>query len=156
MQLPKYADLEKFSAGRCTALEGTEALPSGVTGQSDCVKNRNQKTKRTLVASKVNGRDKCACCSEDNRVYACSKFKKLTPGGRLDVASQSSLCFNCSSPFHMADSCKSTHVYQLFSKNHNTFLHLDKGTISADIINHNQDDNIRLYSSQQEPSKNWY
>lgn len=49
----EYADLEKFLAGRCVALEGTEAWLPGVTRKSNRVKNRDQKTKMALVASKA-------------------------------------------------------------------------------------------------------
>ena len=41
---------------------------------------------------------KCPMCVRDHPLYACSDFKRLPPGKRLDLAKGKHLCFSCLKP----------------------------------------------------------
>ena len=55
---------------------------------------------------------KCPMCTRDHLLYACTDFKRLPPGKRLDLAKGKHLCFICLKPaWHSSRFCKVDKVY---------------------------------------------
>lgn len=130
--LPKYEDLERFLRTRCVAIENSEVLSTNTGKLSVLQQSTNSRkvntisgTKKSLVASKSSTEDKCVYCTGIHRLYMCSKFKEIPPSERLSFVREKRLCYNCLSPYHRIDACKSRFVYQKSRRRHNTIIHLE-------------------------------
>lgn len=134
--LPKYEELDKFLASRCIVLENSE-VPCLSTGNSydklekmgnmvNSKKGSANTLKRSLVAAISKSARTCVCCSEYHRLYECRKFKELSVTDRLGLVRDKGLCFNCLSPFHTADICKSKYSCKECGRKHNFLLHFEK------------------------------
>ena len=69
---------------------------------------------------------KCPMCVRDHPLYACSDFKRLPPGKRLDLAKGKHLCFSCLKPVrHSSRFCKVDMVCSIdgCTYKHSRFLH---------------------------------
>lgn len=137
--LPKYNQLEEFVASRCVALESSEACKRATTLSSepqyrDSISKKagslNSHPKKVLLAAGNNTQRSqqrpCSCCAEMHTLFSCERFKSLSLTARLALVRQARLCFNCLSPFHNADSCKSSYTCKRCNKKHNTLLHFEK------------------------------
>lgn len=126
-ELPTYKELEEFLASRCVALESTEAF----INKNELKKKTsiNHLGKRVTLAAIETKPEKCACCSQTHRIYACKKFKDLPQSERFNVLTLSArMCFNCLSSYHMAPQCQSNSTCQVCRGKHNTLLHFEKSS----------------------------
>ncbi|XP_050431415.1 uncharacterized protein LOC126839984 [Adelges cooleyi] len=125
-KLPKYSDLETFLASRCVALETsrTRSKPTGGASTISNVKKSNLVPKRSLVVSSAT--ESCHCCSGNHKLYFCDKFKGFSLAERLSFVRKESLCFNCLSPRHLSNACKSIYTCRYCNRSHNTLLHFEK------------------------------
>jgi hypothetical protein len=112
-ELPKYKELEEFLASRCIAFENSETWDSSNTGTKKKWINTGKRItlaateQKRMLASEQDKRESCGHCSGTHRLYYCESFKKLSVSDRVNVVRHARLCFNCFSPAHMADKCKS-------------------------------------------------
>lgn len=133
-ELPKYSELERFLASRCVALEGSQAFSNKTGNAATTPKNKNNITKKGLLAS--NDREtKCVCCSGTHKLYTCNAFKELPVGERVTLVRNARLCFNCLSPSHMANVCKSTFNCRICKRRHHVLLHFEKSMDSVPLEN---------------------
>lgn len=132
-ELPEYARVEKFLADRCAALETCshqEAYERKAFGSSSSSSEPkkpkvNVNQKKVALAAEQNKLEKCAHCAGAHRLYNCESFRNLTSKKRLSVIREAKLCFNCFSPYHIKDNCKSRYSCQTCSEKHNTLLHFE-------------------------------
>jgi len=125
-QLPTYKELEEFLASRCVVLESTEAFMN--KNELKKKSSINHLRKRVTLAAIETKSEKCACCSQTHRIYACKKFKDLPQSERFNVVRSARMCFNCLSSYHMASQCQSKSTCQVFRSKHNTLLHFEKSS----------------------------
>lgn len=115
------------------AIENSETLLTN-TGKSNVLQQstHSRKTKissgvkRVLSASKSSVDEKCIYCTGIHRLYMCSKFKEIQPSDRVSFVREKRLCYNCLSPYHKIDACKSRFVCQKCRRRHNTIIHLEQ------------------------------
>jgi len=133
-QLPRYIDLEKFLASRCVAIENSNQF--GYQREGDTTDSAPQQRSRghkisskpqklTLFSSK-NDREKCPHCSGKHWLFFCDSFKELDVNSRVTAVRDAKLCFNCLSPHHLRDNCKSKYSCQVCKGRHNTLLHQER------------------------------
>ncbi|CAI6377504.1 unnamed protein product [Macrosiphum euphorbiae] len=134
-QLPKYVDLEEFLAGRCVAMETSYQFCSKREGantnsvphqRSKGYKSNNNPPKLTLFTNKNDRDNKCTHCAGKHWLFFCDSFKELDVNSRLTVVRDAKLCFNCLSPYHSKDYCKSKYSCQTCKGRHNTLLHQER------------------------------
>lgn len=88
---------------------------------------------------------KCGFCSQKHTLYQCDQFRDLNVEERRQSANELNLCFNCSSPGHRVQNCKSSSC-RLCNRRHNTLLHpsanIDeaKGSINNSATSENSHD----------------
>ena len=129
-EMPKFDELERFLASRCTAFETSEVWGYQVDEMKHVapiskLMSHNTGVKRVTLAAMDVSKDKCICCDESHKLYTCDKFKQLSVNDRLQLARESRLCFNCLSPFHTANNCRSKWTCQRCKKKHNSLLHFE-------------------------------
>lgn len=155
--LPKYEDLERFLATRCIAIENSEVL-STYTGKLNVLQqstNARRKTntisgaKKVLAASKSPTDEKCVYCTGIHRLYMCNKFKDIPPSDRVSFVREKRLCYNCLSPYHKIDSCKSRFVCQKCRRRHNTIIHLEQ----QEKLEQNSEEVLQPNSSSKSPEE---
>ncbi|XP_060836320.1 uncharacterized protein LOC132918983 [Rhopalosiphum padi] len=132
-ELPKYSELQLFLSSRCVALESAETLQNTVdedkrkiTAKASNLKYNAHNYPRKALYTANHNVVKCECCAGDHRVYACSKFKEMPVGSRVQIVREARLCFNCFSNIHMANTCKSKYNCRVCNGRHNTLLHYEK------------------------------
>ncbi|XP_060858122.1 uncharacterized protein LOC132935520 [Metopolophium dirhodum] len=133
-QLPKYCDLEQFLASRCIAFESSEATSgpirdirttlAGETAKKSNAKNVFPETRRSLVAS--SNTVSCQYCTDAHKLYHCEKFKAATINTRLSFVQEKRMCFNCLTPGHMANVCRSTYSCRTCNRKHHSLLHQER------------------------------
>jgi len=132
-QLPKFCDLEKFLSSRCVAFESSEATSitkhdvktnMGDTAKRRSIKHTPTEIKRALVAS--TDTVTCQYCTNSHKLYSCEKFKAVPVNTRLSFVQGKGICFNCLSPGHMSNVCKSTYKCRTCNRNHHSLLHFAK------------------------------
>ncbi|KAF0683820.1 Integrase catalytic domain-containing protein, partial [Aphis craccivora] len=122
-ELPKYSELQQFLSSRCVALESSETLRhtsdedkrKPETNSSYLKGNAHNHPRKALYTTNHNV--KCECCAGEHRIYACSKFKEMPVGSRVQKVREVKLCFNCFSNMHMADVCKSKYSCRVSTVN---------------------------------------
>ncbi|XP_008183125.1 uncharacterized protein LOC103309446 [Acyrthosiphon pisum] len=134
-QLPRYVDLEEFLADRCVAMETSYQFSSEREGtstnsvphqRSRGYKINNNSAKLTLLTNKNDRDNKCTHCSGKHWLFFCDSFKELDVNSRLTVVRDAKLCFNCLSPYHQKDYCKSKYSCHTCKGRHNTLLHQER------------------------------
>lgn len=124
-KLPRYKDLENFISSRCTAYENSETFfKVSIDHSNSGINKKINGNKRSLVVTETI--IVCPFCSGSHRLFRCDKFKAATTTNRLSFAREARLCFNCLSPAHRVDMCKSTYTCVVCNRKHNTLLHLEK------------------------------
>jgi hypothetical protein len=123
-ELPTYAELETFLASRCVAFESSETWSNATDVRKTGSSNHS---KKSLLVAKDSPEEKCACCNQVHKLFACRKFKDMSQVERFKIVRSARLCFNCLSSFHIAPSCQSKSVCQRCKGRHNTLIHFDKG-----------------------------
>lgn len=142
-QLPKYIDIEEFLASRCVALQNSYtylAKPKELEEENLPPKQPGLKKnigatagKRVLAAAtRACAEESCVCCLEPHRLYQCDKFKEMSPSKRVTLVREKRLCFNCLSPYHRVDACRSKFVCQKCKRRHNTLMHYEKQEASKE------------------------
>lgn len=133
-ELPTYVELETFLASRCVAFESSETWENNAENNSDKLKSTITKksnfmtgVKKSLAVSKSSVEQRCICCTDTHRLYMCNKFKEMEPSKRAELVRENRLCFNCLSPYHRVESCKSQFSCQKCKKRHNTLIHFERG-----------------------------
>lgn len=132
-ELPRYNELQLFLSSRCVALESAQTLQSTVDedkrksiAKTVNLKHNAHNYPRKALYTANHNPVKCECCAGEHRVYACSKFKEMPVGSRVQIAREARLCFNCFSSIHMANICKSKYNCRVCNGRHNTLLHYEK------------------------------
>ncbi|XP_022165436.1 uncharacterized protein LOC111030316 [Myzus persicae] len=133
-QLPKYCDLENFLSSRCVAYESSQATSGlkrdikanvgGETAKRTSVKNSSTEAKRALVAAADAA--SCQYCTKPHKLYSCEEFKAVPVNTRLSFVQGKGICFNCLSPGHMANVCRSTYRCRMCNRNHHSLLHFER------------------------------
>ncbi|CAI6370833.1 unnamed protein product [Macrosiphum euphorbiae] len=102
----------------------------------------NHLGKRVTLAAIETKPEKCACCSQTHRIYACKKFKDLPQSERFNVVRSARMCFNCLSSYHMAPQCQSNSTCQVCR------VHRGKPQDEDDLVNSEQSgsDSIQAHS----------
>lgn len=126
-ELPKYSELEEFLASRCTAFENSEEWNDS---KPDNKKKSNGAyfNKKVTLAATEDRENKCPCCNQTHKIFACKKFKELPQKERFNIVRNARLCFNCLSSFHLASTCQSTSVCTHCKRKHNSLLHFSKSS----------------------------
>jgi len=138
-QLPKYVAIEQFLANRCIAFEGSgawDAQPGEVKSNELSYLKKHGSSSNSKKMALVIERDKlnsCIQCSGPHRLYHCDAFKKLHVSERLTVVRNARLCFNCFSPNHVVDKCKSKYSCFGCKKRHNSLLHLERAATPVTV-----------------------
>ena len=65
----------------------------------------------------------CWFCSEDHKIWNCTKFTQKTIEDRRKDAKDLKLCYNCLSKGHNIKACKSRILCKTCNKKHHTLLH---------------------------------
>lgn len=125
-KLPSYKELEKFLASRCIAFESSETCSQMSGGnQRECASSKKINVdKKSLMVTK--GGLQCPQCSGSHLLSRCEKFKGATVSKRLAVVREAHLCFNCFSPAHIVEACKSAYTCFVCNQRHHTMLHFEK------------------------------
>lgn len=66
---------------------------------------------------------KCVLCDSSHPLYQCSSFKTKTIDERRKFLQLNKRCFNCLSPSHLINNCKSTRNCFYCNQRHHTLLH---------------------------------
>jgi hypothetical protein len=152
-QLPRYIDLEEFLASRCVAMQNSYTyLPEHKEVEENNVATKQPRLKKNIGATpgkralaattKACAEEACACCLEPHRLYQCNKFKDMSPNKRITLVREKRLCFNCLSPYHRVDSCRSKFVCQKCKRRHNTLMHHESQGASKEIAEGSSEENI--------------
>lgn len=134
--LPKYTELETFLANQCVAFESSETWAGNSENNDEYIplkSTTNTKkanvmngAKKSLAVSRAFTEERCICCTEPHRLYSCNKFKEMVLSKRTELVRQNKLCFNCLSPCHRTDTCRSKFVCQKCKGKHNTLIHYER------------------------------
>lgn len=134
-ELPTYTQLMEFLSSRCIAFESSETLATKLKTTSKEVPiskitnnkrhNAGKTMHGTLLASSNTVENKCVCCFNMHKLYACTKFRELPMSERINLVRQAKLCFNCLYPSHTVEKCKSKYTCQICKKRHNSLLHFE-------------------------------
>lgn len=119
-QLPKYVDLEEFLASRCVAIENSNQFcpqrekvnTNSVTYQKSRGYKTNSNSQKLTLFTNKNERERCPYCSGKHWLFFCESFKELNVNNRLVAVRDAKLCFNCLSPHHTKEHCKSKYSCQ--------------------------------------------
>ncbi|XP_060878971.1 uncharacterized protein LOC132951187 [Metopolophium dirhodum] len=121
-------------ASRCIAFESSEATSgpikdirttlAGETAKKSNAKNVFPETKRSLVAS--SNTVSCKYCTDAHKLYHYEKFKAATINTRLSFVQEKRMCFNCLTPGHMANVCRSTYSFRTCNRKHHSLLHQER------------------------------
>ena len=118
-QLPTLQQFTDFMNTRCQFLESIQTVEKTQAALT------NNKTTRVHVSSTTDNSPTCHYCKGQHYIYACIKFKELSPEKRLEAAKAAQLCTNCLRNNHTTSNCKSISC-QKCKKRHNTLLHSDR------------------------------
>ena len=94
---------------------------------------RNQKIESKISQNYKTTSERCHCCSENHKIFACKKFASLNIKDIKNLVYSSKLCFNCLCPGH----CKSKHSCKKCQGKHNSLLHTDSsqiGEVSGSVV----------------------
>ena len=116
--VPHYAEILEYIDLRARASE--TVFCEGLKHHSQPNKS-DTPTKTTYVAN-----IDTACMSYGvgkHPLYACRKFKSLSPEQCMEQVRKHQLCFNCLQPGHFAPKCASDQKFQKCQKSHHMLLH---------------------------------
>ena len=130
--VPHYSDLLEFINLRARATEHS-------VNDSRRMQNEMKKPHKHIVSNPVNttptNNEVCPLCkSENHLLFACLKFKGLSPAKRMSMVKSSGLCLNCLRSGHFSRNCKSLHKCRECQRPHHTLLHVESTTPSP-VVN---------------------
>jgi len=130
--LPSYVAVVEFLANRITAYEAGDINCQPQESKKLSNKNVNNKVqdkKTFFIKSKEKGLGKCPLCTEQHKLFACSKFNSMSIVDKRSFVAKSRLCFNCLNYGHQVASCFFPPCPRCGEK-HNSKLHEEQATTS--------------------------
>ena len=131
---PNFQDFVVFVERQASVLTdpvyGGDAL-SGSTRRS-LRPSTMQPSKKTSIFTSAARRPMCSLCSQDHKLFMCSKFRDKSLSERIVYVNDNKLCYICLSSTHATNDCMSTYkctVNDCMAK-HSKFLHVDRPNCS--------------------------
>ena len=139
-KLQTLQQLQDFINKRVQALEASSSVTTTRKVNKSTNYNkfgRNQKIESKISQNYKTTSERCHCCSENHKIFACKKFASLNIKDRKNLGYSSKLCFNCLCRGHLTKDCKSKHTCKKCQGKHNSILHTDSsqiGEVSGSVI----------------------
>ena len=68
-----------------------------------------QPSKKTSIFTSATRRPMCSLCSQDHKLFMCSKFRDKSLSERIVYVNDNKLCYICLSSTHATNDCMSTY-----------------------------------------------
>ena len=116
-----WSELKEFLLRRAETLESLN--------KNKPRENKDSKPKKLssshLAQQPNKGKQPCPLCSDAYCITTCPTFKSATVSKRRGIAKEKKLCFNCLSPTHRSNDCKSKYTCRTCKNKHHSLLHFE-------------------------------